>query len=157
MNIEAIERTNYIKRASTWTYKSIGIYLIISLILLLGNDDDYLVLSIITLFIIVAIIIARVNDIAVDSKYLYHIRTSIIPRFSKVQKFEIEKMTSIRWKAYDSKFMRFMGTRTMSGVDYGIEISFDDNSSSSLDIDILKEDMDRVLIVVKRIIKNKSA
>jgi hypothetical protein len=43
----------------------------------------------------------------------------------------------------------------MLGIDYGIEISFKDDSSVSLDISMEQKDLDRILNVVKENIKKE--
>jgi hypothetical protein len=151
--IETIKQTNYINRTGTWTLKSIGVLIIIGLLLNFDVGLDSYLLIALAIVLAIVIVIARVNDIGVDNKYFYHIRNSIIPTLTKVDKFEIEKMNSIRWKGYKSKLQRYYGRRTMQGIDYGIEISFTDDSSVSLNISMDHKDMDRILNVVKEQIK----
>jgi hypothetical protein len=153
--IETIKQTNYINRTSTWTYKSIGVLSIIGLLFNLNVSLESYLIFVLAIILSIVLVVARVNDIRVDDKHFYHIRNSIIPNLTKVNGYEIEKLKSIRWKGYKSKFQRFFGRRTMPGIDYGIEISFKDDSSVSLDISMEQKDLDRILNVVKENIKKE--
>lgn len=154
--IETINKTNYISKTSTWTFKTIGVLIILGLLFNFDVGFDSYLIIVLAIILAIIVIVARVNDIGVDEKYFYHIRNSIIPILTKVDKFEIEKMKSIRWKGHTSKFQRYFGRRTMLGIDYGIEISFTDDSSMSLDISMDRNDIDRILNVVKENIKKAS-
>ena len=156
MNTQLIDRTDNIKRASTWVKRFIKIFIVLGLLIVEIEIEPY-ILYIITFFLIVVILFTRENDLAADNKYLYHIRTSIIPGLTKVKKFEIINMESIKWRGNKLGFWGLLGTKSFDGRDYGIEIIFRDNSSVSLDMSINKKDMDRILKKVKQIIINESA
>ncbi|KYG82313.1 hypothetical protein [Roseivirga echinicomitans] len=96
-----------------------------------------------------AVLLARKQDIAIDRVYFYHLNTSILPQLSRTKKFKISELTSIRGRSYDSSFLAFYHRRSLKGLDYGIEMSFKDGTSESLDVNIYKMELQRILSKVR--------
>lgn len=157
MDNQVLANTSYFTRAGTWIKRIILILIFSSQLLIWEFENDYYLQYILIFLLIVIILIAQKDDLAVDNQYFYHLQTSIIPVLSKVDKYKISDIKSIRGRAYDSFIWAFIRKRSLSGLDYGIEITFRDNSSVSLDVNIYKNDMERVLKKVRQIMKNNRA
>ena len=152
MNLKFIDRTNYFYKPTTWLSR-MALIGSLSFVVLTGDFGPiYLQYGLIG-FITIIGIIYRKDDIALDRKYFYHLRTSIIPYLTIVDKFEISEIKSIRFKAYDSWFWALKGGKSMSGTDNGIEMTFKDDRTTSLDVIIYKKDMARVIGKVRAIMK----
>ncbi|WP_132643975.1 hypothetical protein [Roseivirga ehrenbergii] len=106
---------------------------------------------VLTIIILLATILARKADIAVDGEYFYCLNTSILPQLSSTNKFKISELTSIRGRSYDSSFLAFYHRRSLKGLDYGIEMTFKDGTSESLDVNIYKIELQRILSKVREL------
>ena len=154
MNINFIDRTHYFTRATTWIKRLTFIGLLSLIILTRDFEYAFIQYGLLT-FISFIVLTYRKDDIALDTKYFYHLRTSIIPSLSKIEKFEIAAIESIRYKGFDSWIWKLKGGKSMRGSDSGIEITFKDNTSVSLDVDIYKKDLGRIIGKVRIIMRKK--
>lgn len=106
------------------------------------------------IFLIIAIVTAPIDDLAIDDNHFYHFRTSLLPMLSKVKKYEIGKIKNIRsggmlTQTMDAlEFFTFRGGRRNT-----IEITFTDDSYKSLDVVIYREELTKILTTVKEMIK----
>jgi hypothetical protein len=109
------------------------------------------------LLIALVVLIAQKDDLAVDQYYFYHIRTSLVPFLTRIEKYEIAKMESIRARAFKSEFWEYFGRGSLRGTADGIEITFIDNNSISLDVRIYKDELTPIIDLVKEKMKKNSA
>lgn len=143
-------RTNYFSRKAIWIGRIFIISIFVTQLFIWEFESGFEYLRYaLTLAVIVSILLSREEDIAVDETNFYYLKTSILPIFSKIKKFRIDELKSIRGKGYESWFWWIYGRGSMQGLDYGIEMSFKDNSSESLDVNIYKIDLEKVLNIVK--------
>jgi hypothetical protein len=84
--------TNYFTLPSTW-YRRVFIILI-----LLGGSValPMAVYVVFSFFVLCFILVYPVDDLAFNEKYIFHIRRSVVPFFSKVTRFEIEKIQDFK-------------------------------------------------------------
>jgi hypothetical protein len=106
------------------------------------------------IFLLTALFLSPIDDIAVDQKYFYHIRTSFLPLFSRTYRYEISKLNTIRCVGVHVPgiTMREMTTRRYQGGHTNtIEMSFKDNSYKSLEVGAYKEDIIEILQKVQEL------
>ena len=109
------------------------------------------------IFFVLVILAAQKDDLAVDEIYFYHLRTSLFPLLSRVEKYEIAKIESIRARSFESSFWEYFGRGSLRGTSDGIEITLRENKSASLDVRIYKKDLMPIINLVKERMKNNSA
>lgn len=152
MNNEFIDRTNYFYRTWTWL-KTMGIIGFFTLLFLswesIDEGSEYSWIKYL-IYIILVFATAPVDDLAVDNNNFYYFKTSILPVLSKVTKFEIVKIKSIRAGGKHTEGSDILQFLTMNGGGRNtIEITFIDDSYRSLDVAIYKKDMQTIISIVK--------
>ena len=158
LNKKTITRTNYFSKPGTWFKRTFYATILVSQLFIWNLEDDifYLKPLLITV-VILAVFGSRKDDLAVDSKYLYHLQTSLIPFLTRIDKYEISQIESIRGKGFDSSFWELFGNRSLIRIGNTIELNFTDNSSKSIEASIYKKELERIIDAVQLIIKTKSA
>lgn len=152
-----LERTNYFNHPWEWVKRSIILFVLLTQLFQWNVQPDLeLWRSLVILLCIGIAVVWRKADIAVDHDNFYHLRTSLLPMLSKKEKYKIDQLINIRGKGYESWFWALYRGRSMVGTDFGIEMDFKDGRSKSLDINIYKKDLDRVLKKTKELIAKKS-
>ncbi|KYG80398.1 hypothetical protein AWW67_09470 [Roseivirga seohaensis] len=152
MNHHFLDRTNNFSKPSVWFGRAfIALILIIQLFIWEFEAPYEYIRYILTIIILLATVLARKADIAVDREYFYFLNTSILPQLSKTRKFKISELTSIRGRSYDSSFLAFYYRKSLQGLDYGIEMTFKDEASDSLDVNIYKIELERILSKVREL------
>lgn len=86
-----------------------------------------------------------VDDIAVDQKFLYHIRRSLLKTRTKVDKYEISKIKSLRCLGVHAPGLtlyEMVGTSRRPNFETNtVEITFKDDSYKSLELAIYKKEL----------------
>ena len=160
MNSEFINRTNYFNKPWTWV-KTIAIVGFITLLLLswqlMDEGGKYSwIRYLISIIIVFSIATAPIDDLAVDKQYFYYFRTSILPFFSKVTKFEISQIKSIRAGGRHTESSDIFQFLTMNGGGRNtIEITLIDDSYRSLDVAIYRKDVQMIVLKVKELMTLK--
>lgn len=146
-------KTNYFQRRWTWarrlfamTFLGVG-----ALFLPLGEDLQFI--NIIIVVLVVFYFIAKPkDDLAVTEETLFHIKRSVIRGFTRIDKYRISELTSIRcggihndgWELVDF----FNGGGDSGGYYNTIEMSFKDGKSKSLELAIDRKKLDRIIKLV---------
>jgi len=143
-----IYKTNYFHRSWTWVKR--GMVLLYFIMMILYSELAYpggLVWKC-SFFITCGIFLflKPKDDLAIDAKYFYHLRTSIQPFFSRIDKYEIGKIKSIRVGGIYSRQFEIMELLGF-GFSNSIEIIFKNNSSIILNLPIYKKEL--VFLVAK--------
>tara|TARA_A100000171_G_scaffold39305_1_gene38913 strand:- start:1961 stop:2428 length:468 start_codon:yes stop_codon:yes gene_type:complete len=152
LNHHFLHRTNNFSKPSVWFGRAfIALILIIQLFIWEFEVPYEYIRYVLTIIILLATTLARKADIAVDREYFYFLNTSILPQLSRNRKFKISELTSIRGRSYDSSFLAFYHRRSLKGLDYGIEMTFKNGASDSLDVNIYKIELQRILSKVREL------
>jgi hypothetical protein len=107
-----------------------------------------------------ALFLSPIDDLAVDSRYLYHIRTSFLPIFSRIYRYEISTLHTIRCIGVHvpGPTMREMTTRRyQGGYTNTIEMSFKDNSYKSFEVGVYKQDIVEILMKVQELMESRQS
>ncbi len=159
--INSILETSYYTDAWVWL-KRVGALCIMLLIFFAWDFSDmplYGQFAVYVGFILLftALFLSPIDDLAVDQKYFYHIRTSFLPIFSRTYRYEISKLSTIRCVGVHvpGVTMREMTTRRyQGGYTNTIEMSFKDNSYKSLEVGAYKEDIIEILQKVQELMNS---
>lgn len=158
-NKEYIFQTYNFYRLWTWTKRVFAILLIIASIYLIDNPDfTFTIKTAIAFLLSGLIIIQRKDDLAVDEKNLYLFKISIVKRLTKIYRYPIREIKSIRasgwhsdrWEIIDG----FNGLGSSGGNYTNIEIDFINRTSCSDSVSIHRKDINRMIKLVDRL-KNK--
>jgi len=156
---EYLFQTYNFYRLWTWTRRVFVILLSIAVIFLIDIPNfSFTVKTVIALLITSLIIIKRKDDLAVDEQNLYLFKTSIVDRLTKISRYPISEIKSIRasgwhsdrWEIIDA----FNGGINSGGNFTNIEIDFNDRASFSERLSIHRKDINRMIKLVDRL-KNK--
>ncbi|HET8859443.1 hypothetical protein [Marivirga sp.] len=158
-NKEYIFQTYNFYRLWTWTKRVCAILLIIASIYLVDNPDFTLTIKTVIAFLLSGlIIIQRKHDLAVDENNLYLFKTSIVKRLTKIDKYPISEIKSIRASGWHSDRWEIIDTfngGANSGGNYtDVEIDFINRTSFSESLSIHRKDINRMIKLVDRL-KNK--
>jgi len=153
--------TDYFHRTWTWIRRA-AVIAVLSLGIIIWNvDDETLVMKPILISIVVFYFVTKQkDDVAVSLEYFFHIKRSVLPVFTRIDKYKLEDVISIRcggihtdrWELVDF----FNGGGTMGGYSNKIEMTFKDDSSKSLDLRISRDNLDKIVSLTKRL-KQKTA
>lgn len=113
------------------------------------------------LFVVFYFIVKRKDDIALDEHKLFHLRTSLIPKFTKVDMYELSALTSIRcggihsdrWETIDI----LNGFGRNGGFSNTVEMSFRDGSSKNIDLTIDRDQLDKMVKLAYALRDKKSS
>ncbi len=151
-----IARTDYFNDPWTWAKRTFVFLFLIGVTIYWEWTHEgvllwkYFVVPVCTIFIY----LNPRDDLAIDDKYFYHLRRSLLSIFNTVKKYEIDRMKYAKCSGIFSpnfEFIHLLGY----GHSNSIEISFDDDSSITLNVLIYKEELISLLGKVNEIIKRK--
>ncbi len=146
-------RTNYFKREWTWVRRGFAIFLLGIAALYFPLDDELRYLNFIFTGLICFYFISKPkDDLAVTNKALLHIKRSLIKRFTRIDKYEISEIKSIRcggihsdgWELVDF----FNGAGNMGGYSNTVEITFSNGKSKSLGLAIDRKKLDHIVKII---------
>lgn len=121
--------------------------------LLLPFEGNLFILKFIVSGLVIFYFIAKPkDDIAVTNKLFLHIRRSAIARFTRIDKYEISELTSIRcggihtdgWELVDF----FNGGGNTGGYFNTVEMSFKNGDSRSLELAIDRKKLDHMINLI---------
>lgn len=117
-------------------------------------------ISLITFFFIAK----PVDDLGINENYLFHIKKSVVSGFTKVDKYKLSSVKSIRcggiysdkWELVD--FFGGGGTSkgSMRGHGNTIEMSFVDGSSTSIELPISRDLLDKIVKLAYELKEDKA-
>lgn len=89
------------------------------------------------------------DDLAINEDYIFHIQESVISKFSRIDKYRLPDLTSIRcggihsdkWELIDF----FNGSGNNGGYSNTVEMTFRNGSSKSLDLAISRDKLDEIV------------
>ena len=156
-------RTNYYSRPWTWL-KTIILVIVFILVLVVWDMVDqetkyFWIKYIVFIVFTFGVVTAPVDDIALDNKNLYHLKTSLLPSMSKVNIYHIEKIKSIRGGGSYTKSMDFLEYFTVSnfsGRTNSIEIVFKDDTYKSIYVAIYRDELQNIISKVRDIQENSA-
>jgi hypothetical protein len=156
-------RTNYYSRPWTWL-KTIILVIVFILVLVVWDMVDqetsyFWIKYIVFIVFTFGVVSAPVDDIALDSINLYHLKTSLLPFMSKVNVYNIKKIKSIRGGGSYTKSMDFLEYFTMSnfsGRTNSIEIVFTDDTYKSIYVGIYRDELQSIISKVRDIKENSA-
>lgn len=145
-----IFQTNYFQREWTWI-KRIFVMILLNIgILTLPLSGKLEFLKLFFIVLVTFYLIAKPkDDLAIDETQLFHIKKSVISKFTKIDKYKLSELTSIRaggihsdkWELVDF----FNGEGNTGGYSNTLEMSFKDGSSNSLELAISRERLDKIV------------
>jgi hypothetical protein len=146
-------RTNYYQREWTWIRRIIAMIFLGTGALLLPLQGDLQFLNFIVAGLVVIYFIAKPkDDLAVTDKLLLHIKRSTIKKFTRIDKYEISEIISIRcggihtdgWELMDF----FNGGGNSGGYYNTVEMTFRNGESKSLQLAIDRKKLDTIVKIV---------
>jgi hypothetical protein len=149
MTENTILKTHYFNRPWTW-WKRIFIFLGFVFFIMwweMKEDpwDYWWIKYVLLTALSVGLFLSPVDDIMIDDKFFYHIRTSLLKNFSKLTKYDISTINSIRCLGVHvpgPSFQEMVGThRQLSTETNTVEISFKDGTYESLELAIYKKEL----------------
>lgn len=154
-----IIKTDYFNQSWTWIKRTILFIILALVIFLWGFSNPKYELIGFLLVGIASIIVFSIpkDDLAVDKEYIYCIRKSILPFFSKTKKYEISKIKSVRCNGNYSRsndLFNFLSLGNLYQSLNSIEINFKDNSSISLNVAIYKKELNGIILKVSELISS---
>lgn len=159
-----ILETDYYGNAWVWS-KRLAIWVVMLLIFLAWDFSDmppYGQFAVYMGFILLSsiLMLSPIDDLAVDEKYFYHIRTSFLPAFSRITRYEISRLRTVRCEGVHVAgiTIREITTRRyQGGYTNTIEMSFTDGSYKSIEVGIYKRDLIEILQHVQAFIPHREA
>jgi hypothetical protein len=149
MDDNKIYKTNYFAKPWTWTKRLALFILFLVLVVTWEMNEEpwdywwikYLIFGLLS----IGLFLSPVDDIMVDKAFFYHIRTSLIKAKTKVDKYNISSISSIRCLGVHvpgPSIHEIVGTnRQLSTATNTVEISFKDGTYKSLEVAIYKKEL----------------
>ena len=146
--------TNYFKHPLTWVKRALGFSLIIIFVTYLELTYPGGLFWKGFLLFVSGLYFALMpkDDLAIDDEYLYHLKRSILPFFSRTDKYKISRIKSLGIGGANSTEFEIQDILG-SGFSNSLEITFKDNSSRILNLRIYKEDLVFIASKVKELMK----
>jgi hypothetical protein len=154
-----IYRTYYLHRAWTWI-RRVAVTIILSFAVLSTQVDEDIAFAkwILIVAISVFFLVKPKDDIALDQTHFYYIQNSIFKPFTKITRFKLAEIHSLRsggihsdtWELVDI----FNGSGNMGGHSNTVEIIFKDDRSKSIDLSINKKSL-TYIVKQANILKDK--
>ena len=119
-------------------------------------DEQMFALKTILILLIVFIFLTKQKDeVAISKEYFYHIKRSVLPVFTRVKKYRLEDIISMRcsgvhndtWELVDL----FGAGGNMRGQSNMMEMTFKNGSSTSLDLRIGRDNLNKIVSLAKRL------
>src|SRR5882724_5247725 len=149
MTDDPVSKTDYFSKPWTW-YKRSGYFLVFVFLAVaweIAEDpwDYWWIKYALLIFISLGLLLSPVDDIAVDDRYFYHIKRSVMKSRNKNDKYDISTINSIRCLGVHVPGLsphEIAGTnRQLSTETNTVEISFKDGSYKSLELAIYKNEL----------------
>jgi len=141
--------TDYYNKPWTW-YKRFGYFLLFVFFVTVWESaedpwDFWWIKYAILTFFSLGLLLSPVDDIAIDDRYFYHIKRSLLKSKNKINKYEISTINSVRCLGVHVpglSVQEMVGTnRQLSPETNTIEISFKDGTYKSLELAIYKKEL----------------
>ena len=149
MTNDKILKTDYFNKSWTW-YKRVGYFLLFVFLVTaweIAEDpwDYWWIKYVILTFLSLGLFLSGVDDIAVDDKYFYHFKKSLLKSQDKVDKYDISTIKTIRCLGVHVpglSLQEMTGTnRQLSTETNSVEMSFKDGTYKSLELAIYKKEL----------------
>ncbi|WMJ74605.1 hypothetical protein RCC89_15745 [Cytophagaceae bacterium ABcell3] len=137
-----VSTTNF-KSKHFWIKRTVMSLAAIITLLIWNFESNLLNFTLFTCFA-TAIFLTREEDLLVDESHLYHLRTSLLPNLSSVEKYELSHIKSFKSKSYSYPLWYFLDNKNLKGIDTKIEVTFNNSSSTKIDININQKEMEQL-------------
>lgn len=146
-------RTNYFQRDWTWIRRVFAMIFLGGGALFIPLGEELQFLNLLIAGLVIFYLIAKPkDDLAVTNELLLHIKRSAIQQFTRIDKYEISELSSIRcggihtdgWELVDF----FNGGSNMGGHYNTVEMSFNDGGSTSLALAIDRKKLDTIIKLI---------
>ena len=147
-------KTNYFNRPWTWIKRMLVFCFFVGLMVYFEYRDageihwKYLFL----LVCAIVLLLFPKDDLAIDGRYLYHFRRSIVPIFSRTKMYELKEIKVIRTAGVYSRQFEIMELLGY-GFSNSIEMIFKDDSSVTLNLPIYKSDLTKIVFKAKELLQ----
>ena len=146
-------KTDYFHRDWTWMKRALIMMLLNMGVLLLPMEAQYVYWKVILIFSITTYMILKpVDDLALDRDTLYHIRKSVFSKFTRIDRYDLSVLNSIRVRGFYSdqwEIFSVVNGAGSKGVTFNsLEMSFDHGGSCSLELTIGRDQIDQVIKLV---------
>jgi hypothetical protein len=150
---KVVYRTNYFRRGWTWIKRILTMILLGVSVLFIPMDDEFQFVKIVLICLVVFYYIAKPkDDLAVTDTLLVHIKRSAIKKFTRIDKYEISELSSIRcggihsdeWELVDF----FNGWGNNGGYYNTVEMTFRNGGSKSLLLPIDRKKLDTIVKII---------
>ncbi|MTI29245.1 hypothetical protein E1171_00300 [Cytophagales bacterium RKSG123] len=130
-------------------------------VLFLPMEREFQFIKLVLVGLIIFYIIAKPkDDLAVTREFLLHIKRSAITKFSRIDKYKISAMTSIRcggihtdsWELVDF----FNGGGNSGGHSNTVEMSFKNGESKSLQLSIDRKKLNKIVRLIYELKQNEA-
>lgn len=152
-----IFRTHYFERPWTWIRRGLALIVLIVAVFFIPIDNNHYLRSALILAITFGLIAKPKDDLAISRQYLFYFRKSLVPMFSKVDKYKIEDILSIRCRGVHSDSWElvdiFNGGGSTGGLRNSVEMSFKDGSSQSFEWTIDRKKLDIIVQIFYKVKK----
>jgi hypothetical protein len=140
-------RTNYFKSEWTWIRRSFAMLILGGGAFLLPFEPELQFLNPLFAGIVIFFFIAKPkDDLAVTKNLLLHIKRSAIPIFTRIDKYDISDIKSIRCGGiYSEKWELLSGGKVAPNT---LELTLSNNRSKSLDFTIDRKKLDLIVKLV---------
>jgi hypothetical protein len=115
-----------------------------------------LLLIVLVIFYLIAL---PIDDLAINEHKLFHIRKSVFPKFTKVDTYELSNVTSLRCGGIHSdkwELVDFFNAGNMGGFSNTVEMSFQDETSKSLELAISRDKLDKIVAIAYELKKTST-
>jgi len=142
-------KTDYFTKPWTWT-KRVGLFIVFIILVTaweIKEDpwDYWWIKYAIFGLLSVGLFLSPVDDIMVDKAFFYHIKTSLIKSRTKVDKYDISTIKSIRCLGVHVPGLSIRemaaSSRQLSVETNSVEMSFKDGTYKSLELAIYKKEL----------------
>ena len=148
MTDNKIYKTNYFSRTWTWGKRVLIFFGFILFIMWWEMKEDtwdywWIKYALLT-GLSIGLFLSPVDDLMIDGKFFYHIRTSLLNKFNKRDKYDISTIKAIRCIGIHVPGITIqeMGhTRHFSTETNTVEITFKDGTYKSLELSVYKKEL----------------
>ena len=149
MTDNTLLKTNHFNRPWTWWKRSFIFFGLVIFIMWWEIKEDtwdywwikYVVLATLS----AGLFLSPVDDIMLDDNFFYHIRTSLLDKFSNVTRYDISTINSVRCLGVHAPGITLQEmsktNRQLSSETNTLEISFKDGTYKSLELAIYKREL----------------
>ena len=146
-------KTDYFHRDWTWVKRGLIMMVLNMGILALPMESPYGYWKVILILLITTFLLLRpVDDLALDRDTLYHIRKSVFSRFTRIDRYDLDRLQSLRVRGVHSDKWEIVGLLDGVGANRAtfnsLEMSFNDGISRSLDLAVGRDQIDQIIRLV---------